>query len=245
MVAPRDHSPEEIRFAAVVPAAGTGSRMGGRKKPYITLCGRPILHHAIERLLEASCCEQLVVVVHRDEFAEGRVAAELEERFGPIQVVCGGPTRQASVLEGLRAVGDGEELVLIHDAVRPLVSPEVVHRVAVATSRHGAAIAAVPATETVKRVTDGDTIAETPLRGHLWYARTPQGFRKDLILRAHSEHAGGPKATDDAELVERLGHSVHVVRDRYDNVKITTEEDLIVAEAILRWRRSSGTGGQD
>ncbi|GAG53367.1 unnamed protein product, partial [marine sediment metagenome] len=128
----------------------------------------------------------------------------------------------------------------IHDAVRPLVRPDVVRRVAQAASRCGAAIAAIPATETVKEVAEAGRIVRTPPRRTLWCARTPQGFHRDLILKAHREAAAaGFEGTDDSELVERLGHEVRVVEDHYDNVKITTDQDLAVAEALLRWQESN------
>ncbi len=225
-------------FAVVVPAAGTGVRMGNRKKPYLTIGGRPILHRTLERLLATPGCQQAVVVLHRDEYGDGHVAEELHRLFGLTEAVCGGDSRQASVLAGLRAVRDDLELVLVHDAVRPLVRTEVVRRVAEATAEHGAAIAAVPADETVKEVNGRRTIVGTPPRRRLWYARTPQGFRKELLLRAHAHAREAMRTgTDDAELVEQLGHQVHLVEDCYDNIKITTEEDLVVAEAILRWQQ--------
>ncbi|MGD2176179.1 MAG: 2-C-methyl-D-erythritol 4-phosphate cytidylyltransferase [Candidatus Brocadiaceae bacterium] len=230
----------EALFAAVVPAAGTGTRMGGCKKPYLPLAGRPVLDHTVQRLLAAEGCRQIVVVVHEQEFARGDVADHLEAEFGVRDVVPGGPSRQESVRCGLGRVRAELDLVLIHDAVRPLVSPDVVRRVAVAAKEHGAAIAAVPAVETVKEVADDERIVGTPPRRTLWYARTPQGFRRDLIVRAHHEVGeAGFNGTDDAELVERLGEPVYVVEDCYDNVKITTEEDLVVAEAILRRQEGS------
>ncbi len=242
-----EHSPHSSnapcpRFAAVVPAAGVGVRMGRRKKPYLTLAGRSILDRALERLQSVTRCEQIVVVVHPAEHRNAELAAHLREQFGVRDLVAGGETRQASARAGLQAVRPDLDLVLIHDAVRPLVTPQVVRRVAVAAARDGAAIAAIPATETVKEVNGEGDIVSTPPRRRLWYARTPQGFRKDLIMRAHRQGAAdGFCATDDAELVERLGESVRVVEDRYDNVKITTEEDLLIAEAILRWQE----GGAD
>ncbi|MCD6416205.1 MAG: 2-C-methyl-D-erythritol 4-phosphate cytidylyltransferase [Planctomycetes bacterium] len=235
------HPPTDdaLRFAVVVTAAGVGLRMGGRKKPYVLMAGRPILHHALDRLQQTEGCAESIVVVHEDEYRGGRVAEELTELFAGTRVVCGGATRQQSAAAGLQAVSDELGLVLIHDAVRPLVSPQVVRQVALAAGERGAAIAAVPATETVKKVGTGDRILATPARRALWYARTPQGFQKELILRAHRRFAAdGYNGTDDSELVEKLGHSVYVIQDSYDNIKITTAEDLVIAEAILKWQES-------
>ncbi len=226
---------DEIPFAVVVTAAGTGARMGGRKKPYLMICGRTILSHTLDRLRRARGCVQIIPVVHPDEHRQGALAEQLRAEFGVTELACGGPTRQESALAGLEMVRQDVDLVLIHDAVRPLVDPELVRRVAEAAQRFGAAIAAVPATETIKEVDGSGSIVATPSRDRLYYARTPQGFRKDLILRAHyAARDAGFCGTDDVELVERLGEEGRVVEDTYENLKITTEADLILAEAILR-----------
>lgn len=228
------------QFAAVVTAAGTGQRMGGCKKPFLQIGGVSLLDHSLNAIRRAGGCEQIVVVVHRADFDDGA----LDDRREAVKVVAGGDTRQESARRGLEAVRDDLPLVLIHDAVRPLVDPAVIRRVAAAAREHGAAIAAVPATETVKRTDDDGLIVQTPPRRELWYARTPQGFRLDLIRRAHRLAVEqGFKGTDDAQLVERMGLPVRVVEDRYDNIKITTEEDMVVAEAILRWRESTTREG--
>lgn len=237
------HHAREPAFSAVVTAAGTGTRMGGRKKPYLPLCGRPILHHTIEGLRQSVGCAEIIVVVHADEYTSGEAADRLRAEFGLTKLARGGPTRQASALAGLEMVRDDLDLVLIHDAVRPLVEPDVVRRVAQAAQRFGAAIAAVRAIETIKEVNDSGRIIATPSRDRLWLARTPQGFSKDLILRAHyAARDAGFCGTDDAELVERLGEEVRVVEDATDNLKITTEEDLAAAEAILRRREADDAG---
>jgi len=134
-------------------------------------------------------------------------------------------------------VGEGADITLIHDAARPLVSPSVVAAVAQAALRWGAAIAAVPAAHTVKQVDAAGRILSTPPRDALYFAHTPQGFRRGLILRAHhAAREAGFTGTDDAQLVEHLGEPVYVVEDSPHNIKITTPEDLVVAEALLEWR---------
>jgi len=212
--------------------------MGGCRKPFLRLGRKPILYHAIERLLRAGGCAEVIPVLHGDDYDNGDAAQRLRRRFGISKVARGGPTRQASVLAGLELVGEEFALVLIHDAVRPLVAPKVVRRVAQTARRFGAAIAAVPLAETAKEVERSGAILRTPTRARLWLARTPQGFRKDLILRAHyAARDDGFCGTDDAQLVERLGWQVRVVQDTYDNLKITTAEDLAVAHTILRWQK--------
>ncbi len=248
-MAPTDSSDsvaEPAAFSVVMAAAGTGSRMaagagGGSKKPFLAICGRSILDHALDRLRSAVGCGDIVVVLHADECADADLTAGLRERHGVRAVACGGATRQESVLAGLELTAEEPNLVLIHDAVRPLVDPDVIVRVAQAACEHGGAIAAVPATDTVKVAGEGGQVADTPDRRGLWFAHTPQGFHRDLILRAHrAARDDGFLGTDDSQLLERLGHRVQLVPDTRDNLKITTLEDLAVAEAILRWREGRG-----
>jgi 2-C-methyl-D-erythritol 4-phosphate cytidylyltransferase len=234
--------PAHAPYSVVVPAAGTGNRMGGCRKPFLELLGRPILQHTVERLRAAEGCAEIIVVLHPDECRGGGLQGRLPAAWRVDKVVPGGSTRQQSALAGLEAVHADLDVVLLHDAVRPLINPDVVSRVAEAARAHGGAVAALRATDTVKEVGNAHMVSATPPRDKLWMARTPQGFRKDIILAAH--HAArddGFIGTDDAQLVERQGDAVVIVEDDYDNIKITTAEDLTVAEASRRWR--SGIGG--
>ncbi len=220
--------------------------MGGRKKPLLQLCGRSILHHTLDVLQSVNGCRQIVPVLHPDECARGRIARQMREQFGVRDLACGGETRQQSVSAGLELTLPDVEVVLIHDAVRPLVSPLVVEAVVRAASRWGAAIAGVPAVHTVKQVGSNETVERTLPRGQLWFAHTPQGFRRELILHAHRQAAAdGLNGTDDAQLVEHLDTQVHLVQDSRYNIKITTPEDLVVAEAILRWRQAHANKAVD
>jgi 2-C-methyl-D-erythritol 4-phosphate cytidylyltransferase len=233
----------DLAFSVVVAAAGAGERMGGRRKPLLQIRGLPILYRALAILKSTPGCAEIIPVLHPEDYGNAELTVRLEEEFGITKVAAGGAARQQSVLAGLEAVSDNLDLVLIHDAVRPLVTADVVRRVAEAAAQSGAAIAAVPATETVKEVEPSGRIVATPPRERLWLARTPQGFRKELILRAHRAARGdGFCGTDDAQLVERLGHKAVVVEDRRDNLKITTAEDLALAEAILVWREGQSEG---
>ena len=231
------------RFAAVVPAAGVGTRMGGDvRKPYLSLCGRPVLCHALSALLACGGCAEIILVVHPDEYADPAEGwfEELMSEHGVTKFAPGGQTRQESVRRGLELVSGALELVLIHDAVRPLVEPALVSRVAAEVARRGAAIAAVPVVETAKQVDGCGRIVRTVDRRSLWRAQTPQGFRKDLILDAYRRaEADGFVGTDDSELVERLGERVWIVEDSPENIKITTPHDLAVAEDILRRRKAA------
>jgi 2-C-methyl-D-erythritol 4-phosphate cytidylyltransferase len=229
--------PPPTAFSAVVPAAGFGLRMGSRK-PLLPLDGLPILHHALRRLRMAQGCAEVVLAVHP---CDARELAQSKEELGIAQVVPGGANRQESVLNALQATRPDIPLVLIHDAVRPLVRAAVIEDVARAAAARGAAIAASPAVATIKEVGTDRTVCATPPRERLWMEQTPQGFARELALQAHRKaQEDGFIGTDDASLVERLGHDVVVVEDRPDNIKITTPQDLAIAEAILDCQRREG-----
>jgi 2-C-methyl-D-erythritol 4-phosphate cytidylyltransferase len=235
--APDDEGGSAV-FSVVVAAAGVGARMDSAlKKPYLLLCGRPVISHTLDRLRQCRGCGEIVLVVHPEEYErppEGG-GEQLKWEHGVEKVVPGGATRQESVSAGLKLVGEEFEIVLIHDGVRPLVEAALVERTALEAARWGAAIAAVPVVETVKNTAPDGVIVETLDRENLWLAQTPQAFRKDLILRAYGQaEADGFVGTDDAQLVERLGERVRIVEDSPENVKITTPRDLVVAEEILR-----------
>ncbi len=155
-------------------------------------------------------------------------------RRAPLTVVAGGRTRQDSVWLGLQAVPDDAQIVVVHDAVRPLITRKLVDAVVAAAEASGAAICALPVAETVKRVR-GDLVESTLDRSELWAVQTPQAFRTDLLREAHEKaRRDGVVGTDDAMLVERLGHPVRVVRGLPENVKITTPEDLRRARRAAR-----------
>ena len=229
------------RFCAIVPAAGIGSRMGaGSKKPYLLLAGEPVLFHTLRRIKQARGCAEIVVVLHPDEFhsLSARSRKQMEQQFGVTKLAQGGPARQDSVWAGLQLTDPGLDIVLIHDAVRPLVDPAVVEEVAAKAAKTGAALAAIPATATVKEADAGDTVRRTLPRNLIWLAQTPQGFRRAVILEAYRRaRQDGFRGTDDSELVERLGGEVSIVPDSPHNMKITTPHDLLLAEALLNSTR--------
>jgi 2-C-methyl-D-erythritol 4-phosphate cytidylyltransferase len=227
--------------AAILVAAGPGTRLGAQEpKAFVELFGIPLFVRALRALLGAPSVASVVVVVPRAAVERGRA---LVERFGPwrapVDVVAGGAERQDSVRNGLAAAGRAE-LIAIHDAARPLVRPDVVEAAIAAAERHGAAIVATPATDTVKRVHPDGWIESTSPRQHIWLAQTPQVFRADLIRAAHAQAAAASSpATDDAVLVEQLGARVYVVPGNPENRKITTPEDLRWAEWMLAQGPSS------
>ncbi len=233
-----------MRVAALVLAAGRGERLGhDLPKGFVRLAGRPLWVHAAEALAAAPEIERVVPVIPGGELQRFRTAVS---EFGSVaelaEPVLGGAARQDSVRAGLEALPAWAELVAVHDAARPLLRPEAVSRVLAAAQRYGAAILARPVGDTIKRVT-GERIIETPARSECWAAQTPQVFRTEMLREALAKAAAeGFEGTDDAQLVERLGVTVHVVEGDPDNLKITRDEDLALAEAWLERRAQGGRG---
>lgn len=232
---------------ALVVAAGKGLRFGGPKpKQYMTLAGRPLLHHTLKALAENPMIDRVRPVIARDDRARFEEAAEGLDLLEP---VAGGASRQDSVRLGLESLAEqAPERVLIHDGARPFVTEAVVHRVIEALERGPAAIAALPVVDTLKRqAEDGDRIQETVSRQGLWQAQTPQGFRFEAILEAH-RRAQGADLTDDAAVAEHGGLPVALVLGSPNNIKVTTGEDLERAETLMKtlepsWPEPrSGTG---
>ncbi len=223
---------------AIVPAAGLGRRVGGDvPKQFRLLKGVPILTRTLLNLTTAGLVDRLILAVPpgTEEWCQKEIIAPYS--VPPIiEIIPGGDERQESVFLGLQRATVGTQIVVIHDAVRPFVSSDLLHRTIETARSVRAAVAAVPATETVK-VVESDFIRETPSRDRLWIAQTPQTFQGDLIREAvRRAAADGIRGTDDAVLVERLGVPVRIVLSYPENIKITTTEDLERAEQILsRW----------
>jgi len=227
---------KRVRVAAVIAAAGRSARMGqGTPKVLLSLHQVPVIVRSILPFHHASVVEDIVVVATEASIERVR---ELVAKYGlgkVSAVVAGGLKRQQSVALGLQALGRCD-VVLVHDGARPLVTAEIIERVVEAAVEHGAAVPAVPVRDTIKRV-DGGRVLETLNRDELRAVQTPQGFRYDLLVQAHERaREEGFYGTDDATLVERLGHPVAVVPGSPENLKITTPEDLLLAEALLQWR---------
>ncbi len=231
-----------MRVVAIIPAAGAGQRMGGPiEKQFLRLRGIPVLAHTLKAFHQSPEVDGVVLVV-----GDRQRQALKKKVLGPhpcgklLRVVTGGPKRQDSVARGLEAVPSECELVVVHDGARPLVSVELLRTVLDAADSYGAALAAIPARDTVKRV-EGRIVVATLEREEVWLAQTPQAFHFALLRRAYEEAAITQSAvTDDAALVERLGVSVHLVPGSEDNIKVTTPTDLILAEALLAQRDAQG-----
>ena len=224
-----------ILVTVIFPAAGEGKRMNaGRNKVLLELLGKPILTRTLLRFSECATVDDFIIVVGADDVAGVSDALKREKGLKPFRVVAGGSERQYSVANGLKAIHEDTELVLIHDAARPLVPVKTIEAVVAEAWRSGAGIAAVRAKNTIKIVRADGIVESTPNRAGLWEIQTPQGFRRDVIEAAYRRaEEDGFLGTDDAALVERLGLPVRVVEGSYRNLKITTPEDLWIVETFM------------
>jgi 2-C-methyl-D-erythritol 4-phosphate cytidylyltransferase len=224
------------RFAVVLPAAGRSSRFGsGEDKVQALLAGRPVWRHAAGRFAgRPDVCQCVVVVAPDDrEPFRRRFAADLAALC--IDLAGGGAERFESVANALAVLAPEADFVAVHDAARPCVAPAWIDAVFARAAETGAALLAVPVADTVKRDDGQGRVAATVAREGLWLAQTPQVFRRDWLLDAYARRdALGPAITDDAQLVEAAGHVVHLVPGSPRNLKITTRDDLALAEAVLR-----------
>ena len=223
-----------IRAAVIIPAAGFGTRMNlDRPKQFLLLAGVPVLVRAIRPFLAESrvCC--IVVAAPAERLAETRALLDgcgLDE--SRVQVVAGGRRRQDSVRAGLDVLGEDIDVVLVHDGARPLVSVELIGRCLQAAVDHGAAIAAVPVKDTLKRGDERGQVSATIDRRHLWQAQTPQAARRELLEEAYAVN-GDRDVTDESSLLEQAGIPVALVAGAEENLKITRVEDLDVAQRLL------------
>ena len=214
-------------------------------KQFLMLGDVPLLLHSLQVFERAGSISQIILVVPKDE--RERTLSEIIERYGikkVVKIVAGGATRQESVYHGLQETDPEAEVVVVHDAVRPFVTEDLIERSIEAAQTSGGAIVAVPMKETVKQVGPDGHILHTVDRAQLWLAQTPQTFRRGLLLEGYRKaEYDGFHATDEAAVMERLGQKVAIVPGRWDNIKITTPEDFQMAEAILAGRRNAAQAG--
>jgi 2-C-methyl-D-erythritol 4-phosphate cytidylyltransferase len=243
-----------MKVVVIIPAAGLGTRMapvpgaqGKQKKTppskqFTELGGTPILIHTLRRFAAVEAVSEIWIALRENEIAGFRARLEQEAKDilkKKVELVVGGEHRQQSVEQALNAVGaTADDVVLVHDAVRPFVTAEIIEEVIDAAKKYGAAIAGLPAVDTVKQVertADGALIKATIPRAGIVLAQTPQGFRYDVIKKAFDEaSADGFLGTDEASLVERSGHEVAVVMGSPRNIKITAPADMELAEFYLK-----------
>lgn len=227
-----------MSYQVILPAAGQGKRMGaGKNKLLLTLNKVPVLIHTLKVFEEDEACDGIILAISPQDEEEFKALLNEHNIKKVIELVPGGKERQHSIHNALKTV-ETTGNILVHDAARPFIQKEHIHRLTKKAEETGAAIIGVPAKDTMKKVQDG-AVVETVERSSLWAVQTPQAFRISLLREAYDkaerEHFLG---TDDASLVERLGHPVSIVEGDYDNIKLTTPEDLFFAEAILKKRYS-------
>jgi len=218
--------------ALVVPAAGQGSRMGGTPKQFRLLGGSPVLLQTLRVFDRHPRVGSMIIAVAETEVEGIRKLLGEAGLRARVQVVAGGETRQASVHAALKAVPVDVEFVLVHDAVRPFVPTSVIEEVIASAQAHGAAVPAVPVADTLRRA-EGGVFGETVPREGLYLVQTPQGFRRALLEDAYARAT--VEVTDDAALVQALGHPIRLVVGDRANVKLTTPDDWALAEAL--WGR--------
>ena len=232
----RKREPQGPRCAAVVPAAGSSRRMGGQDKILLPLDDIPVLMHTLRALSASERIQEIVVVTREDLIVPvGQLCRDcaLDK---VTKVLVGGATRADSVLIGVEEVSGRAELIAVHDGARPLVTVEVIDAAIRKAAECGAAAPAVPVKDTVKRALDG-VVVETPDRTQLFAVQTPQVFDSDLLLGALRRAVeDGAAITDDCGAVERIGMKVCLTEGSYENIKITTPADMLMAEAILHSR---------
>ena len=224
------------QFAVILPAAGKSSRFREKeKKPFTNLDGRAVWLRTMEHFVtRKDVCQCIVVVAKEDqEMFRRRYGANLA--FLNVQIADGGSERFESVGNALALLQPEAEFVAIHDAVRPCITEALIDAVFGKAAQTGAALLALPVTDTVKQVDAQHKVQATASRQGLWLAQTPQVFRREWIVDAHANRAKlGKDITDDAQLIEAAGYPVHVVEGAPSNIKITTKADLLLAEAILK-----------
>ena len=230
---------ERKRTVAIIPSAGMGKRMGSRQKNYLELLGSPVLARTLEPFEASAMVDAIIIVVPPGD--EGFCREKIVDAYGfkkVIDVVGGGRERQDSVENGLKAAQGEYGIVIVHDGARPLVTIDIIEDAIKAAAEDGAAIAGVRVKDTIKETSAG-FVRATLNREALLSVQTPQAFQTEVLKEAfRMAREAGFQGTDESSLVERTGQAVRVVEGSYENIKITTPEDLAVAECILKKRKN-------
>jgi len=221
-------------FSAIILAAGSGRRLGAKVgKPLVKIGNRPAIIYSLSTFDKHPDIDEIILVLNAKNQAQ-IIKAIKKYHFKKLSFfVIGGKRRQDSVYNGLGKISKKNNWVLIHDSARPFISSKFITKVILAAKKTGAAILAVPVKATIKSIKAGLVVDKTVDRSNLWEIQTPQVFKKDLIIKAYKRFSKD-NVTDDATLVERLGKKVKVVQGSYENIKITTNEDLLIAQAIAK-----------
>jgi len=222
--------------SAILAAAGVGRRIKHKKdpKPFLVLNNKPIIVHALSALSQAEKVDEIILIVAKDE--EKRAHQLTGSKFPKLsKIIIGGEFRAQSIKNGLAQVSEKAELILVHDAARPLINVELIEQVIDDAVKFGAAIAALPVTETIKQKTKDNFIAATVDRSQLYRAQTPQAFKREIIMRGYNQATEEEliQATDSAMLIEKLGIKIKLTEGNERNIKITSDRDLQLAESLL------------
>jgi 2-C-methyl-D-erythritol 4-phosphate cytidylyltransferase len=225
-----------MTYQVILPAAGLGKRMGaGKNKLLLELNGIPVLIHTLRVFEGDKACSGIIIAIHPQDETDFKALLNKYHVKKVISLVPGGKERQHSIHHALKTVkGDG--IILVHDAARPFIQKELIQRLTETARETGAAIIGVPTKDTIKKVQDG-MVVETVERSSLWAVQTPQAFRISILREAYEKAEKDDfLGTDDSSLVERLHHPIAMIEGDYDNIKLTTPEDLFFAETILKKR---------
>ena len=230
-----------MKTVAIIPAGGSGKRMGGiTPKQYLSLSGMPILVYTLRIFQTSLLIDEIILAVPKTDVPD--VRENIVEQYGLSKVsfiIPGGKERQDSVRNALCYVDDEAEIVVVHDGVRPLVTTALLEEVIKKARELGAVVSGVDINDTVKRIDSNGKIAETVPRNFLWLTQTPQAFKREVIVEAYRRaYQEGFYGTDDASLVEKTGVPVWMVSGDRNNIKITTKEDIILCEMMLRCSES-------
>ncbi|OGP88210.1 MAG: hypothetical protein A2031_04690 [Deltaproteobacteria bacterium RBG_19FT_COMBO_43_11] len=230
-----------MRTVAIIPAGGVGKRLKAKEaKQYLLLDDIPVLVHALKVFQEAKVINEIVLVLPKDDVASSKQLINNYCLTKVTAVVAGGRQRQDSVRNGLAAISSKCDVVIIHDAVRPFVREELINKVVAAAKTTGAASVGVKAKDTIKETKKNNTVATTIPRKNLWLTQTPQAFKFELLKKAYKvAYDKKYYGTDDASLVERVGKKIKMIEGSYENIKITTPEDMIIAEALMKEKSGS------
>ncbi len=228
---------KDYYVSAIIAAAGMSNRMGSKiNKQFIAIGGKPIIAHTIEKFEESRYIDEIIIVAKEEEIEYCRKEIIKKYKFNKVSnVIRGGKERQDSVYNGILALNEKSKIVLTHDGARPFVKIQNIEDGIKGALDYGACVIGVPVKDTIKIVEEGNTINNTPKRSMLWAAQTPQCFLKDILIKGYEKAIElGYLGTDDSSLVEKIGYSVKMIMGSYENIKITTPEDIALAESLLR-----------
>lgn len=229
---------KEKQYEVIILAAGSGTRLGSVHNKVLLPIGpekRPMFDYSMKLFLKDDSCSHIILVIRESDcsFIEKAIKEIYREKPQKLSIILGGTERQYSVAHGLKALHDHDGYVMVHDAARPFITAELLVQLFQAVKTDKAAILAIPACDTIKRVQSGK-VNETLLRSEIWQVQTPQAFKSSLLLKAYRK-ADEEKflGNEESELIERVGHSVRIIQGDTRNFKITSQEDLELAEGLL------------